>query len=535
MAIVYSIYLDDRLIFSSNNPELQITAPRLTLEAGKAGSLVFTIPSVTTTGREVSYSYTKMASIVEVWKDQKPIFRGRVLDDEEDLRKNLTLYCEGELAYLNDTIVRPYLHQGTMAEYLTHLITEHNSQVSVEKQFSLGDVTVVDANDYLYFKSTVYPSTWAEIDSKLIGTYGGYLSVRRVGDVNFLDYLIDSPYLTGQTITLESNVIDIKQSMKGAELATAVIPIGARNEETDEPLTIASVNGGVDYLFNQDAVDLYGWVFKTVEFSDITLPENLLSRGQKALAEMVKTEVVITVTAADLSVLDLDLDDFDVFTYVPVISEMHGIDENMLIKKMQLQLDNPAVNRLVIGSTFRTLSGESRRIENTIRNIKSDYVTNVRVENIKSEMLTLNSMITQTAESIRLEVEENYTKSTEFKDFKESVSTQFEQTANNFTFSFSNITEMITELEGYTETQFQELKSHILLEGGTMTFILEGDPVQLKIGNSRLSIFDAGVEVAYFSNGLLYITDARILYSLRIGNFQFRPRDNGSLDFGKVT
>ena len=42
------------------------------------------------------------------------------------------------------------------------------------------------------------------------------------------------------------------------DLATVIVPLGQRDEETDKRLTIASVNGGKDYLEDQDAVEKYG-------------------------------------------------------------------------------------------------------------------------------------------------------------------------------------------------------------------------------------------------------------------------------------
>ena len=42
------------------------------------------------------------------------------------------------------------------------------------------------------------------------------------------------------------------------------------------------------------------------------------------------------------------------------------------------------------------------------------------------------------------------------------------------------------------------------------------------------------MEVAYMSNNKLYITDGEFLTSVKIGSFQFVPRDNGNLSFMKV-
>ena len=41
-------------------------------------------------------------------------------------------------------------------------------------------------------------------------------------------------------------------------------------------------------------------------------------------------------------------------------------------------------------------------------------------------------------------------------------------------------------------------------------------------------------EVAYVSNGKLYITDGEFTNSLTVGNFAYLPRTNGNLSFKKV-
>ena len=62
--------------------------------------------------------------------------------------KYQTIQCEGDLAYFNDSILRPYNFNGSIENYLYMVIESHNSQVGDDKKFTLGDVTVTDPNDY---------------------------------------------------------------------------------------------------------------------------------------------------------------------------------------------------------------------------------------------------------------------------------------------------------------------------------------------------------------------------------------------------
>ena len=57
--------------------------------------------------------------------------------------------------------------------------------------------------------------------------------------------------------------------------------------------------------------------------------------------------------------------------------------------------------------------------------------------------------------------------------------------------------------------------------------------LKVQLTNERLSFYDGSTEVAYVSNSTLYITYAEILGNLKIVNFGFFPRSNGSLSFKK--
>ena len=70
---------------------------------------------------------------------------------------------------------------------------------------------------------------------------------------------------------------------------------------------------------------------------------------------------------------------------------------------------------------------------------------------------------------------------------------------------------------------------------GVVTLGTSGSEIVLRQRNDRVYFEQNGQEVAYISNNQLYITDAQFLNSIRIGNFAFIPRSNGSLGFRKVT
>ena len=131
-------------IYDPTGEDLRTTAtllisPTLTREAGKAGSFEFTLPL----GNVAHSALQKLKTIVEVEQDGTPIWRGRVMSHDMDFYLRQKVYCEGELAYLNDTALTPYQYPNiSIREFLENVIRNHNSQTDKYKAFTVGDVTV---------------------------------------------------------------------------------------------------------------------------------------------------------------------------------------------------------------------------------------------------------------------------------------------------------------------------------------------------------------------------------------------------------
>ena len=116
-----------------------LISPTLTREAGKAGSLEFTIPL----GNIAHSALQKLKTIVEVEQDGKTLWRGRVMSHEMDFYLRQKVYCEGELAYFNDSSLVPYKYTDiSIKEFLDKVVSNHNSQTDRYKRFTLGTVNV---------------------------------------------------------------------------------------------------------------------------------------------------------------------------------------------------------------------------------------------------------------------------------------------------------------------------------------------------------------------------------------------------------
>ena len=510
---MFSVYLDGGLLYAPQAGRV-VSSPKLSLEAGKAGSFSCLIPPSNPLYGKVN----RLTSIIEVYKDNRLLWRGRVYSEALNFYKQLTITCEGELAYLNDSIAQPYSFSGSVSDYVQMLITQHNSQVQAAKRLTLGTVTVTDPNDYITRASSDYPGTWSEMSTKCVTLLGGYFRVRREGDVNYLDYLADSDQTSTQTIELTKNLLDLTKSYDSDDIATVLIPLGAKDQDSTERLTIASVNDGSIMIEDADAIAQWGRIVKTQTWDDVTQASNLLAKGQAALAEATLSTLTIEIKAADLSQQDTALDDFGLLEYVSVSSPQHNLDGRFLVVAQDIALDNPASNSLTLSKSLKTASGNRVSSDAVIKSIQSNYVTGAALQEVRSNIRTLSSTIDQQADSIRTEVADTYSTKSALDEYKQTVSTQFLQTSTSFELQFSDVTELISQLAGATDDQFAEIKSYIRMEGGTLTLGRSDSPVTLTLDNDRLSIKSGGAEVAYFSDKKYYIDRGVILTSLQIGN-----------------
>lgn len=355
-----TIYIDNKKIYDPRIRKLQLEEAELSQAKNKAGTLKMILPA--------DHAYSDLVVIpgitrVTVKEDDDILFKGRIVRDNPDFWEDSEYTAEGQLAYLNDTVVRPYEFSGSPREYFKFLITQHNSQVEKERQFTVGRITVSDPNDYIVRSNMHYPSTFEELQEKLLDNMGGYLVERFENGVTYLDYLSEIRENNDQKAKYGENIVDIDRVQEiDSDFATAIIPLGKKQDDgngNETYLTIASVNDGKDYIQNDDAVAKYGLILKVVEHEDVTLPENLIKKGEEDLQEAIKSTSSITVTAADLSGTGSKVESFRFMKNVKCISKRHGLDFRSPIVALNRNLLDRSDYKITVGDTQKTYTGTS--------------------------------------------------------------------------------------------------------------------------------------------------------------------------------
>ena len=303
---MYRVFYNNTLIADSRIEDLAIINPVVSLKVNCAGTFTFTMP--------YNHPYydliQKKVGLIKVFRDDEQIFEGDCVRTTVDFFKQKKIECEGDLAFLNDTFLRPgRVEDLTSRQLLERYIASHNALVSEEKRFTVGQVTAHDSNDSISCY-TNYNSTMTEIKEDLIDDIGGFLRVRHENNIRYLDYLASSPRTNSQIIRLGENLIDLSIGLDTEELATVIIPLGETLGTQsipglDERLTIKTAAAdsmhpaGTDYVYSQAAVSSFGWIEKVVEWNDVTDVSNLLSKGKKYLQETQFENLVIKAKAID--------------------------------------------------------------------------------------------------------------------------------------------------------------------------------------------------------------------------------------------
>jgi len=311
-----------------------------------------------------------------------------------------TVVCESELAFLKDTNTRyGEYHNITVRNFLAVIINNHNSLVDADKQFTLGIVNVVDSNDSLY-RFLDYNKTLDVIKDKLISRLGGELRVRHEDGVRYLDYLTEIGEAKATDIRLSKNLLTIEQEKDPTNVISRLIPLGAKKTDSEERLTIVSINGGLDYIDDSEAIAEFGIISDSYKWDDVTTASALMGNGNAYLNEVNRIKKKYKIGALDLFTIDLDVDSFQVGNSYPIINPIMGIDEYLKVVERTIDINSPQNSNLSVGDKFEDIKAYQLGILKANRNIAivSENLSSAidTVVNVSAELNNSVEVIAQT-------------------------------------------------------------------------------------------------------------------------------------------
>lgn len=400
------------LIYQPGNKNGTVLSPKLTREVSKGGSLTFTM----TREHPMYEMLQKMSTVVVVKQDGKETWRGRIFSHEADWYNNRSIYCEGALSFFNDSCVTPFNYEGTLKEFLQHLIDVHNAQVGQKmKMFELGTVTAALGDQVVHFGDADqygvgedYGKCWDIIDKLVLKTFGGYAyctfdAATGYNVLNYCDQAVEEKRVTAQKIEYGVNLLDLTEKTDTNGLYTRIYPVGNKHtvketrwkykfkwlpgglgKYTDEheerygimdtdSATIqkylppsgyrCNLDNGDDcgYIENTDAVKKFGVIARIVEF-DTDSANDTFAAGVQALQQNHLMVTSYTIKAVDLVDAGYDTERLTFACYAHILSAPHSVDAVMLCSKLTEPLDHPEKKEYSFGMTRRTLT--DRHVEN---------------------------------------------------------------------------------------------------------------------------------------------------------------------------
>lgn len=350
------------LLHDPRDDVMQLINPELSEEIGKNGTFTFSISPLHPNKDKI----IPLVSEIMLWQDKEMFFCCRMLNVESDFYNTGSAICEGELAYLNDSVQTPYSFTGNTYEYFCFLLGNHNQQVEPRKRFEAGNVTV--AGEQIVRENAEYISTMKEMLSQLRDRHGGYLHVRYAKGKKYLDYVHDYGGINKQVIRFGENLIELNKYIDPINLITVLVPLGASitsddSAEPSKPLDITSVNGGKYYIANEVAVSKYGQIWGTKKFDDVTDPEVLMAKGKAYLEECAVIPETIELMAVDLSLIHVDTEPMQVGYWTETESRPHGIKRRLMLSGKILSLVDPGRNSITLGQVRKTFTSENAKKE----------------------------------------------------------------------------------------------------------------------------------------------------------------------------
>ncbi|MBR0509619.1 MAG: hypothetical protein IJJ85_05835 [Clostridia bacterium] len=413
---MYRLYSSGCLLFASGAGagRNSAVAPKLRTEVNKADVLTFTVPAGAPEG-----CLTPMLGRVEAYDGETRIFYGRIRSVSKDFYNRVSVTAEGELAFLRDSVVRPYRFErrelttaaartGAVRDYVEMLLAAHNAQVDADRRFYPGTLDVSAPDTFFVRDSGIYPDTLTELTTKLLDELKGYLFLRTVtenGETRrYLDYLSAAPVSEAlPTVTFGKNLLDLTSAANADALFTFLVPVGdtPEGEEDAEPVTLAddpTLNGGSDAMEVSPAMTaLYGAIYKSVRFEGIMRPDTLYARAAAYIAQNALPADALTVRAVDLRRMGGTGAPMQVGGSVRVKSPPHGLDAVFLCTRAETDLSSPDRSSYTFGALKERLTDrraalrrqeadERRKLGASIAAIQNNFVDQTAFEAYRAEV-----------------------------------------------------------------------------------------------------------------------------------------------------
>lgn len=379
-----------------------VTSARLTQESNRADSLSVEVPP--TNPLHGSFSTMSPSHEVRMYDGRRELFRGRISGIDTAMDGTEKLSCEGQLAYLNDTILWDYgtyddgsgwdLAPGNARELLLWYVAQHNRQADGSQYVTPGLVEL-DTTP-LARSSTQHPTTGAEMRDKLLDAGYGYADMTTgPGDTRMLNVRVDGSGECSQDIEFGANLLDYARTADGSDTVTSIIPRGRRKVarpggaggEVEEDFYLdGSLDGawGTSCHISGRAVSsdagvaAHGVIQEVRSYDDASDQASLASAAAADLSGSRLVVESVEVSAVDLSLIDPSAEPIRLGQWVRVTARPLGVDTRMMCVKVEIDALDPSATRYTLGATRPSLTDASVVSQRTSRDVLSTGISAAR-------------------------------------------------------------------------------------------------------------------------------------------------------------
>lgn len=362
--------------------------------------------------------YQKMVqfkSIIEVvnLRDNEIEFVGRVLTMTNEMSTNgfvQKVVCEDFLSYLHDSAqwFQKLPNKGS-EDYFKIIFDSANVQIEEFKRITPRNITVQSRSDRP-FRYIGYDSSWDTVRERIINNIGGYLTLREFNTRLYVDWTKDIGITKESPIKLGQNIKSASREVDFDGLATIIVPIGADlqsqnqgQEEDQSPdvtraqLDIRSVNDGKMYLADEELIREFGFIRKSVIWTEIDNPSILLARGKQYLRNQKIALAKWTISAVERYLIDSRYSKFKIGNKHKIINApLSGIETLQILEK-KIDILNPQSVDLTIGSQSQSLSAyqlQTQEADSSIEKFKLDQsiaTKQKKLEQLNAQLAALRS------------------------------------------------------------------------------------------------------------------------------------------------
>lgn len=342
---------------------------KLSLSANSAGSLTFVVPPENPLFDELEV--VGASREIVCLEGTEELFRGRITDIEEGDECELSVSAEGQLAYLNDALVRPFVcvHTddtpagtavvGTAPRgVVLYLLAQHNTYASAEEHMELG---TCDVSGTLDIDEDSYPTVGECLKDSVLDALGAYARVRFEDGVRYLDVLATGGSKNGQLIEFGKNLLSYTRETDSSDVITAIVPSFEIGDEKDLSLNDVLANASYEgmqvdgtRIINSAAAGIYGVCEekRSYKASSRDAAATALINDAKTLSESFDS---LSISAVDLSLLDKTVQPIRLYDWVEVLATPYKVDRWMMCTELTLS-DDPKDATYTFGTVLPTLT-----------------------------------------------------------------------------------------------------------------------------------------------------------------------------------